>query len=49
MEVARRYMKEHNKTAKTKTNVKRITINEALAHIEPIMFQYRRKQFEGNK
>ncbi len=45
--VAKEYMKDFNKKAKTKTNVKRIDINQALAHVEPILFDYRMKQLKS--
>lgn len=47
MGVAKEYMKDHNKKAKTQTNVKRININQALAYAEPILFEYRMKQLKG--
>lgn len=45
--VAKEYMKDFNKKAKTKTDVKRININQAMEHVEPILFEYRMKQLRG--
>ena len=45
--VAKEYMKDFNKKAKTKTDVKRININQAMEYVEPILFQYRMKQLRG--
>ena len=45
--VAREYMKDHNKRAKNKTDVKRINVNQALAYVEPILFDYRMRQLNS--
>lgn len=39
MQVAKQYMQEYNKEAKIKKE-KKITKDEALAHVEPIIFKY---------
>lgn len=45
--VAKEYMKDHNKKAKQKKNMKRITIRQAFEYVEPILFRYRMKQLKG--
>ena len=40
------YMKNNNRKAKKKKEKKRITIQEALQYIEPILFEYRVKQLK---
>lgn len=45
--VAKEYMKDHNKKAKGNKEMKRITIQQAFEHVEPILFEYRIKQLKG--
>lgn len=44
--VAKEYMKENNRKAKEKKEIQRITIQQALGHVEPILFRYRVKQLK---
>lgn len=46
VQVAKEYMKDNNRKAKKKKEMKRITIQEALQYIEPILFEYRVKQLK---
>lgn len=45
--VAKEYMKDNNKKAKEKKDIKRITIQQALQYVEPILFRYRTRQLKG--
>lgn len=45
--VAKEYMKDNNRKAKEKKELKRITIQQALEHVEPILFKYRMNQLKG--
>lgn len=45
--VAKEYMRDNNKKAKTNKEIKRITIQQALEHVEPILYKYRMKQLKG--
>lgn len=45
--VAKEYMKDNNRKAKEKKEIKRITMQEALQHVEPILFKYRMRQLKG--
>lgn len=45
--VAKEYMKDHNKKAKGNKETKRITVQQALEHVEPILFEYRMRQLRG--
>lgn len=45
--VAKEYMKKNNKKAKENKDIKRITIQQALEYVEPILFKYRMKQLKG--
>lgn len=47
--VATNYMKEHNKNAKGKKEVKRITKEQALKYVEPILFEYETKRLRGEE
>lgn len=47
MGVVKEYMKDHNKKAKTNKEIKRINTQQALKHVEPILFKYRMKQLKG--
>lgn len=49
LEVAKKYMKENNKKAKEKKEMKRITIQEALQYVEPVLFNYRMNQLKGEQ
>lgn len=44
---AKEYMKDFNKKAKDKKDVKKIKIQDALKYVEPILFKYRMKQLKG--
>lgn len=46
LSVAKEYMKENNRRAKEKKEVERITMQEALSYVEPILFKYRLKQLK---
>ena len=46
-QVADEYMREHNRRAKSNKEMKRITKYEALAHVEPIIFDYEVKGMRG--
>ena len=45
--VAKEYMKDNNKKAKNKKEMKRINIQQALQYVEPILFRYRMRQLKG--
>lgn len=47
--VAKEYMKDNNKKARTNKDIKRITEQQALKHVEPILFRYRMKRRESSK
>ena len=47
--VAKEYMKYHNKKAKGNKEMKRITIQQAFEHVEPILFKYRMSQLKGEQ
>ncbi len=47
--VAKEYMKDHNKKAKGNKEMKRITIQQALEYVEPILFEYRMRQLKGEE
>lgn len=47
MGVAKEYMRDNNKKAKTNKEIKRITKQQALEHVEPILYKYRMKQLKG--
>lgn len=47
--VAKEYMRDNNKKAKTNKEIKRITIQQALEHVEPILYKYRMKQLKGEQ
>lgn len=46
-QVADKYRQEHNKKAKNNKEMKRITKYEALAYVEPIIFDYEVKGMKG--
>lgn len=46
-QVANEYMREHNRRAKSNKEMKRITKYEALAYVEPIIFDYEVKGMRG--
>ena len=46
-QVAKEYMKVHNKEAGKKRDIEKITNKQALEHVEPILFKYRLKQLKG--
>lgn len=45
--VAKEYMKDNNRKAKEKKEIKRINIQQALQYVEPILFRYRMSQLKG--
>lgn len=45
--VAKEYMKDNNRKAKEKKEIKRINIQQALQYVEPILFRYRMRQLKG--
>lgn len=45
--VAKEYMKDHNRKSKNQIDIKRISLNEALTYVEPILFKYRMKQLKN--
>lgn len=45
MQVAKTFMKEHNKKARTNKELKRIDITESLKKVEPILFEYEKERF----
>ncbi len=47
--VAKEYMKNHNKKARESKEMKRITMQQAFEHVEPILFRYRMKQLKGEQ
>lgn len=47
MGVAKEYMRNNNKKVKTNKEIKRITKQQALEHVEPILYKYRMKQLKG--
>ena len=49
MGVAKEYMRDNNKKAKTNKEIKRITKQQALEHVEPILYKYRMKQLKGEQ
>ena len=49
MEVVRLYMDDHNRKAKNLKDMKRITKIQALAHVEPILFDYEVARMRGYK
>ena len=46
-QVANEYRREHNRKAKNNKEMKRITKYEALAYVEPIIFDYEVKGMKG--
>lgn len=49
MAVVNHYMKDHNRKAKSKKDMKRITKEQALQHVEPILFNYEMARMRGYK
>lgn len=49
MAVVTQYMKDYNRRAKDKKNMKRITKEQALKHVEPILFDYEMARMRGYK
>lgn len=45
--VAKEYMKNNNRIAKEKKEIKRINTQQALQYVEPILFKYRIRQLKG--
>lgn len=46
-QVADEYRREHNRRAKSNKEMKKITKYEALAYVEPIIFDYEVKGMKG--
>ena len=49
MAVVSNYMREHNRKARGKKDMKRITKEQALKHVEPILFDYEMARMRGYK
>lgn len=40
MQVVKEYMRENNKRARDKRDIDKITLKQAMEHVEPILFRY---------
>ena len=40
MQVVKEYMRQNNKRAKDKKDVDKVTMGQAMRHVEPILFKY---------
>jgi len=49
MSVVTMYMKEHNRKARSKKDMKRITKQQAMQHVEPILYEYEMTRIRGYK
>lgn len=47
MAVVNQYMRNHNRTARDKKDVKRITKEQAMRHVEPILFRYEMQRMKS--
>lgn len=48
LQIAKEYMKKHNEEAKKK-KIARINLNQALAYIEPIIYEFETKDWRKTK
>lgn len=47
MAVVNQYMRNHNRTARDKKDVKRITKEQAMRYVEPILFKYEMQRMKS--
>lgn len=48
MQVVKEYMRQNNKRAKDKKDVDKVTMEQAMKHVEPILFKYEIGRMKNN-
>lgn len=48
MQVVKEYMRENNKRARDKKGVDKITMQQAMEHVEPILFKYETNRMKNS-